>query len=136
MKKTIGIAFLASTLLLSCSSKEIVIQPNAPLTFTAKRERRGDYNFVIPSNFQLVESESFIYEMGSTYRAYLLYKGEGFIQDLVKFFDSNMEKAGWKKDSAIIGRDAILAFSKEGQMIVIKINYGVTNTYLKVLLTK
>lgn len=136
MKRILGTVILTTTLLVGCSTKEIVIQPNAPLTFVAKQEKRGDYSFVMPSNFQLVDSESFIYETGSVYRAYLLYKGEGFIQDLLKFFDTNMEKSGWKKESVVIGRDAILAYSKEGQMIVLKISYGVTNTYVKVLLTK
>ncbi|MCX7738744.1 MAG: hypothetical protein N2Z80_04960 [Hydrogenothermaceae bacterium] len=136
MKRILGMAILTTTLLVGCSTKEIIIQPNAPLTFVAKQERRGDYSFVIPSNFQLVDSESFIYEIGSVYRAYLLYKGEGFVKDLLKFFDTNMEKSGWKKESVVIGRDAILAYSKEGQMIVLKISYGVTNTYIKVLLIK
>lgn len=136
MKRILGTVILTTTLLVGCSTKEIVIQPNAPLTFVAKQEKRGDYSFVMPSNFQLVDSESFIYETGSVYRAYLLYKGEGFIQNLLKFFDTNMEKSGWKKESVVIGRDAILAYSKEGQMIILKISYGVTNTYVKVLLTK
>ncbi|MCX7759910.1 MAG: hypothetical protein N2Z81_01875 [Hydrogenothermaceae bacterium] len=135
MKKVLLTA-LVGMFLFGCASNEIVIQPNAPVNFVAKQERRGDYNFIVPSNFYLVESESFIYENGPVYRAYLLYKGEGFIQDIVKFFDTNMEKAGWKKESATIGRDAVLAYSKEGQRIVIKISYGITNTYLKMLLTR
>lgn len=137
MKKSIFTMLLLSTIFIfSCASNEIVIQPNAPLTFIPKQEKRGDYSFIMPSNFQLIESESFVYENGSIYRAYLLYKGEGFIQDLIKFFDTNLEKAGWKKESSIIGRDAVLAYSKEGQMIVMKISYGVTNTYIRVLLTR
>lgn len=136
MRKILLTTIIFSILLVSCASKEIVIQPNAPLTFIPKQEKRGDYNFIIPSNFQLVDSESFIYENGPVYRAYLLYKGEGFIQDLIKFFDTNLEKAGWKRESSIVGRDAILAYSKEGQMIVMKISYGVTNTYIRVLLTR
>lgn len=136
MRKTLLFAMMSSMFFLGCASQEIVIQPNAPLTFIPKQERRGDYNLIMPSNFQVIDSESFIYENGSVYRAYLLYKGEGFIQDLIKFFDTNLEKAGWKKESSIIGRDAVLAYSKEGQMIVMKISYGVTNTYIRVLLTR
>lgn len=136
MKKVILTIFSFSLLLFSCASNEIVIQPNAPLTFIPKQEKKGDYSFVIPANFQLIESESFIYETGSVYRAYLLYKGEGFIQDLIRFFDTNLEKGGWKKESSIVGRDATLAYSKDNQMIVIKINYGITSTYIKVLLTR
>ncbi len=125
------IAFISS-----CANNEIVIQPNAPITFVAKTERKGDYTFIIPANFQLIENESLIYENNNIYRAYLIYKGEGFIQDLVNFYDREMSKAGWKKLSALIGKDAILAYQKDNQIIVIKIMYGLTNTYLKMLLTR
>lgn len=136
MRKTVLITLISSILIFGCASQDIVIQPNAPLTFVPKEEKRGDYSFIIPSNFQLIESESFIYENGPVYRAYLLYKGEGFIQDLIKFFDSNLEKGGWKRESSVVGRDAVIAYSKEGKMMVIKISYGVTNTYIRVLLTR
>lgn len=128
--------FLLSILLSGCASKDIVIQPGAPVTFTPKYEKRGEYNFIIPSNFKLIEAESFIYDNGEIYRAFLIYKGEGFIQDIVKFLDMNYEKSGWKKEPSVVGRDAILAYSKDGQLVIIKIDYGVTNTYLRVLLTK
>lgn len=136
MGKIVMFFILGLFFISGCASNEIVIQPNAPVNFLTKQERRGDYSFIVPSNFYIVESESFIYENGPVYRAYLLYKGEGFIQDLVKFFDSNMEKTGWKKEFAAVGKDAILSYSKEGQRIVIKINYGITNTYLRMLLTR
>ncbi len=123
-------------LVASCANNEIVIQPNAPVTFVAKTERKGDYTFIIPANFQLIENESLIYENNNMYRSYLIYKGEGFIQDLVNFYDREMGKAGWKKLSALIGKDAILAYQKESQIVVIKIVYGLTNTYLKILLTR
>jgi len=127
---------LTSLILSSCASNEIVIQPNAPVIFIAKTERKGDYSFIIPSNFQLIENESLVFENENVYRAYLIYKGEGYIQDLVNFYDREMSKAGWKKNSALIGKNAILAFQKDNQIIVIKIQYGLTNTYLKMLLTR
>ncbi|PMP77026.1 MAG: hypothetical protein C0178_03855 [Sulfurihydrogenibium sp.] len=122
--------------LTSCASNEVVIQPNAPINFIAKTERRGDYTFIVPSNFQLIESESLIFESGNVYRAYLIYKGEGFIQDLVNFFDREMPKNGWTKFSALVGRDALLSYKKDNQLIVIKIQYGLTNTYIKMILTR
>ncbi len=122
--------------LTSCASNEIVIQPNAPINFIAKTERKGDYTFIIPSNFQLIESESLIFESGHIYRAYLIYKGEGFIQDLANFFDREMPKNGWTKYSALVGRDALLSYKKDDQFIVIKIQYGLTNTYIKIILTR
>lgn len=131
------VAFLTfSTFLTGCASKDIVIQPGAPVTFAPKYEKRGEYSFVIPSNFKLIEAESLVYDNGEIYRAFLVYKGEGFIQDIVKFLDINYEKSGWKKEPSVVGRDAVLAYSKDGQMIIIKIDYGVTNTYLRVILTK
>lgn len=135
MKKLL--LFLSFILFLtSCTNNEIVIQPNAPITFVAKTERKGDYTFIIPANFQLIENESLVYENNNIYRAYLIYKGEGFIQDLVSFYDREMVKSGWKKLSALIGKDAILSYQKDNQIIVIKIVYGLTNTYLKMLLTR
>ncbi|MGC9188731.1 MAG: hypothetical protein ACP5F0_05510 [Sulfurihydrogenibium sp.] len=122
--------------LTSCASNEVVIQPNAPINFIAKTERRGDYTFIVPSNFQLIESDSLIFESGNVYRAYLIYKGEGFIQDLVNFFDREMPKNGWTKFSALVGRDALLSYKKDNQLIVIKIQYGLTNTYIKMILTR
>ncbi|WP_299226007.1 hypothetical protein [Sulfurihydrogenibium sp.] len=137
MKKFIfSFGLLTSLILSSCASNEIVIQPNAPVSFVAKTERKGDYSFIIPSNFQLIENESLVFESENIYRAYLIYKGEGYIQDLVNFYDREMPKAGWKKISALIGKDAILAFQKDNQIIVIKIQYGLTNTYLRMLLTR
>ena len=128
------ISFIA--FLTSCASNEIVIQPNAPISFIAKTERKGDYTFIIPSNFQFLESESLIFEANGVYRAYLIYKGEGYIQDLVSFFDREMPKNGWTKFSALIGRDALLSYKKDNQLIVIKIQYGLTNTYIKMILTR
>ncbi|ACN98843.1 putative lipoprotein [Sulfurihydrogenibium azorense Az-Fu1] len=128
------ISFIA--FLTSCASNEIVIQPNAPINFIAKTERKGDYTFIIPSNFQFLESESLIFEGNGVYRAYLIYKGEGYIQDLVNFFDREMPKNGWTKFSALIGRDALLSYKKDNQLIVIKIQYGLTNTYIKMILTR
>jgi hypothetical protein len=122
--------------LTSCASNEVIIQPNAPINFIAKTERRGDYTFIVPSNFQLIESESLIFESENVYRAYLIYKGEGFIQDLVNFFDREMPKNGWTKFSALVGRDALLSYKKDNQLIVIKIQYGLTNTYIKMILTR
>jgi hypothetical protein len=137
MKKIIFLfGLLTSLILSSCASNEIVIQPNAPVSFVAKTERKGDYSFIIPSNFQLIENESLVFESENIYRAYLIYKGEGHIQDLVNFYDREMPKAGWRKISALIGKDAILAFQKNSQIIVIKIQYGLTNTYLRMLLTR
>lgn len=135
--KALAVAVVLFSIFLSgCASKDIVIQPGAPVTFTPKYEKRGEYNFVIPSNFKLIEAESFVYDNGEIYRALLTYKGEGFIQDIVKFLDMNYEKSGWKKEPSVVGRDAVLAYSKDGQIVILKIEYGVTNTYLRVLLTK
>jgi hypothetical protein len=137
MKKVIFLfGLLTSLTLSSCASNEIVIQPNAPVSFVAKTERKGDYSFIVPSNFQLIENESIVFECENIYRAYLIYKGEGYIQDLVNFYDREMQKAGWRKISALIGKGAILAFQKNNQIIVIKIQYGLTNIYLRILLTR
>ena len=137
MKKLIFLSVLIMSFLLSsCASNQIVFQPNAPITFITKTERKGEYSFIIPSNFQLIENESLVFESGDIYRAYLIYKGEGYIQDLVNFYDKEMVKAGWKKISALIGKDAMLAFQKENLIIVIKIQYGLSNTYLRILLTR
>ncbi|WP_297889245.1 lipoprotein [Sulfurihydrogenibium sp.] len=135
MKKFLFLIGLVA-LLSSCASNEVVIQPNAPVSFIAKTERKGDYVFIVPSNFQLIESESLIFENIGIYRAYLIYKGEGFIQDLVNFFDREMPKNGWTKFSALVGRDALLSYKKDNQIIVIKIQYGLTNTYIKMILTR
>jgi hypothetical protein len=137
MKKIIFLfGLLTSLILSSCASNEIVIQPNAPVSFVAKTERKGDYSFIIPSNFQLIENESLVFENENIYRAYLVYKGEGYIQDLINFYDKEMPKAGWRRISALIGKGAILTFQKDNQIIVIKIQYGLINTYLRMLLTR
>jgi hypothetical protein len=137
MKKIIFLfGLLTSLILSSCASNEIVIQPNAPVSFVAKTERKGDYSFIIPSNFQLIENESLVFENENIYRAYLVYKGEGYIQDLINFYDKEMPKAGWRRISALIGKGAILTFQKDSQIIVIKIQYGLTSTYLRMLLTR
>lgn len=136
MRTFVFAALVSSVFLAGCASKDIVIQPGAPVAFSPKYEKRGEYNFVIPSNFKLIEAESFVYDNGEIYRALLTYKGEGFIQDIVKFLDTSYEKSGWKKEPSVVGRDAVLAYSKDGQIVIIKIDYGVTNTYLRVLLTR
>jgi len=134
MKKIVlaGILTLA-TLVSSCSQVSFVSKE--PVVLMAKTENRKDYQFVIPANFVLDEANSMIYDSSKYYRAYLIYKGQGNIVDLVDFFDKNMTKLGWQKESSLIGKEAILAYSKEDKLVVIRIEYGLTDTFIRILLT-
>lgn len=134
MKKIIVAGILTfATLVSSCS--QVSFASKEPVVFMAKTENKKDYQFVIPANFVLDEANSMIYDSSKYYRAYLIYKGQGNIVDLVDFFDKNMAKLGWQKESSLISKEAILAYSKEDKLVIIKIEYGLTETVIKILLT-
>ncbi len=98
-------------------------------------ERIGNYVFAVPSNFQRKDDLSMIYENKGTVRAYLVYVGKASTPRLVSFFEKYMKKNGWKKELFIAGEDTVLAFSRDGQLIVFKIQQEFNSTLLKVLLT-
>jgi hypothetical protein len=133
MKKLWILLFLSFTLI-SCAQIENTVNPT-PAKFVAKTEKFGNFTFVVPANFKLKDDASIIYKRGNDVRAYLVYAGTGSIQKIVNFFDENMSQLGWNKSSELIGPAAVLVYKRNNQVIVMKIEKGITGTYLKLLLT-
>jgi len=98
-------------------------------------EKLGKYAFPIPSNFIRKDDLSMVYENKNIVRAYLVYVGRAKTQRLINFFDKYMSKSGWNKELFIAGEDTVLAYSRENQLIVIKIQQTFNSTILKILLT-
>lgn len=98
-------------------------------------EKVGNYVFAIPSNFTRKDDLSMIYENKGTVRAYLVYVGKASTQKLISFFEKYMRKNGWQKELFVAGEDTVVAYSRDNQLIVFKIQQSLTGTMLKVLLT-
>ncbi|WP_456464669.1 hypothetical protein [Persephonella sp.] len=98
-------------------------------------ERIGNYVFPIPSNFTKKDDLSMVYENKGTVRAYLVYTGKASTPKLISFFEKYMKKNGWEKELFITGADTVLAYSRDKQLIVFKIQQSLGGTILKVLLT-
>ena len=109
------------------SKEPQVLQP-----FTVKY---GDYVFPVPSNFSLKPDLSMIYENKGLVRAYLVYVGKASTAKLLYFFDKYMPKNGWKKELFVAGEETTVAYSRDRQLIVIKIKQGLGGTVLRILLT-
>ncbi len=131
----LAIIFLA--VLNGCSQISTVknLQLKEPAVLQPKTEKFGNYTFVIPVNFQLKEDLSVVYEDDGIYRAYLVFIGKSSINKLINFFDKYMSKAGWKKEGSLVGEEAIVAYSRNGQLIIFKIQEILGLTYIKTLLT-
>ncbi len=129
-------AFLIG-ILSSCSQISTVknLQLKEPAVLQPKTEKFGNYTFIMPVNFQLKEDLSVVYEDDGVYRAYLVFVGKSSINKLINFFDKYMSKAGWKKESSLVGEEAIVAYSRNGQLIIFKIQEILGLTYVKTLLT-
>ena len=126
---------IVSVFLFSCGSIEKLTE-KAPTTLEPKTEKKGLYTYVIPANFIFQEDKSLIYEKGKDVRAYVVYTGKARLKDLVEFFDEYLYKLGWVKESKLVGEEAILAYSRNDQLLVIKIEPKFATTYIKMLLTK
>ncbi len=143
MKKALSFVlaiFFLSTFLMTtgCSQLQTVknLKMKEPAVLEPKTEKFGDYTFVIPMNFQLKEDLSVIYEDDGIYRGYVVFIGKASTNKLLRFFDQYMTKAGWKKDSVLVGGDAaIVAYSKGHQLIIFKIQEILGLTYIKTLLS-
>ncbi|WP_051654235.1 hypothetical protein [Persephonella sp. KM09-Lau-8] len=109
------------------SKEPKVLQP-----FTVKY---GNYVFPVPSNFSLKQDLSMIYENEGIVRAYLVYVGKASTSKLLYFFDKYMPKNGWKKELFVAGEETTVAYSRDRQLIVIKIKQGFGGTVLRILLT-
>ncbi|NPA51758.1 MAG: hypothetical protein GXO22_02560 [Aquificae bacterium] len=136
MKKVypVLIAFI-SVFIFSCG-KVAEITEKPPTTLEPKTEKKGLYTYVVPANFIFEEEKSLIYEKGKDVRAYVVYTGKARLKDLVEFFDEYLYKLGWEKESKLVGEEAILAYSRNEQLIVIKIEPKFATTHIKMLLTK
>ncbi|HCB68836.1 MAG TPA: hypothetical protein DEP48_00600 [Persephonella sp.] len=106
-----------------------------PVQLVAKTENLGRYSFVVPANFKFKENYSFIFENNGDVRAYLIYMGKGSVAKLVDFFDKNMPKKGWNPDVSLVGKTAVLSYTKDNKLIIMKIEPHMGFTYLKVMLT-
>ncbi len=122
-------------ILFSCG-KVADITEKPPTTLEPKTEKKGLYTYVVPANFIFEEDKSLIYEKGKDVRAYVVYTGKARLKDLVEFFDEYLYKLGWEKESKLVGEEAILAYSRKEQLIVIKIEPKFATTHIKMLLTK
>ncbi len=137
MLRVLSFLFVAIVVFSGCSQISTVknLQLKEPAVLQPKTETFGNYTFVIPMNFQLKEDLSVVYEDEGIYRAYLVFTGKASIGKLLKFFDTYMTKAGWKKESSLVGEEAIVAYSKGRQLVIFKIQEILGLTYIKVLLT-
>ncbi len=106
-----------------------------PATLQPYTEKIGNYTFPIPSNFSRKDDLSMLYENKDVIRAYLVYVGKASTQKLVNFFEKYMRKNGWTKELFISGKDTVISYSRNRQLIVFKIQQTFSGTILKVLLT-
>ncbi len=126
---------LVAVILFSCGKVQMMTE-KAPTTLEPKTEKKGLYTYVVPANFIFEEDRSLIYEKGKDVRAYLVYTGKARVKDLVEFFDEYLYKLGWTKEAKLLGEEAILAYKRDSQLLVIKIEPKFNITYIKMLLTK
>ncbi len=122
----------------SCSQIQTVknLKLKEPAVLEPKTEKFGNYTFVVPANFELKDDLSVIYEDDGIYRGYIVFIGKASFDKLLRFFDKYMAKIGWKKDSVLVGGDAaIVAYSKDSQLIIFKIQNILGLTYIKTLLS-
>ncbi len=126
---------IVAVIFFSCGKVEMMTE-KAPSTLEPKTEKKGLYTYVIPANFIFEEEKSLVYEKGKDVRAYLVYTGKARVKDLVEFFDEYLYKLGWTKEAKLLGEEAILAYKRDDQLLVIKIESRFNITYIKMLLTK
>jgi len=143
MKKLIKLIFIFTLVsylpfIIGCSQLQTMknLKLKEPTVLEPKTEKFGDYSFVIPMNFKIKEDLSVIYADDGIYRGYIVFVGKASTSKLLKFFDTYMPKAGWKKESVLVGGEAaILAYSKGSKLIIFKIQEILGLTYIKTLLT-
>ncbi len=134
MRKIILIFGSILFVLTGCAQVQ-TITSKEPVQFVAKTENLGKYSFVVPANFKFKENYSFIFENNGDVRAYLIYMGKGSVAKLVDFFEKNMPKKGWTPDVSLVGKTAVLSYTKGNKLIIMKIEPHMGFTYLKVMLT-
>ncbi len=136
MKKIfVGFMAIFAILMTGCSEISTMTQKE-PVVLTPKTVKKGEFTFVIPANFVLEENKSLIYEIKKQIRAYLVYTGKGSLDDLVTFFNEYLYKLGWNRESKLVGEEAILAYSRNDQLIVIRIRPKFQITQVEFMLTK
>ena len=134
-KLIVGFLVIFSFITFSCSQVSNIAQ-REPIVLSPKTAKKGEFTFVIPANFVLDEKKSLIYQYGNHIRAYLFYIGKGSMDELVDFFNKYLYKLGWKGESTLVGEEGILTFSRNDQLLIVRISPKFQTTQLEVMLTK
>ena len=131
----IGFFIMFFMLITGCSINTQNAFSKEPVKLQPYTEKIGNYTFPIPSNFTKKEDMSMLYENKDVVRAYLVYVGKASTQKLINFFEKYMRENGWAKELFVAGKNTVIAYSRDKQLIVFNIQQTFNGTILKVLLT-